>query len=182
MSVRPSANRPTVDDPLTEYEFAGIFDHGCFLAANAFWDPITSQHIVYGWITEEDLSDSCRHSQGWSSLISLPRVVHLMTMHGVTRARKTPLQSITSLEVVADASNETHTIHTLRISPEPRLAGLRRGCQELRSQAAPLPAELTDLCSHLIPLDSSNWELVAEFAVSQTCKRVGIEVAHDPSK
>ncbi|KAL2208566.1 glycosyl hydrolase family protein [Sarocladium strictum] len=179
MCLRPSHNHRMVDDPLTEYAFAGILDHGCFLAANAFCDPITSQHLVYGWITEEDLSTERRLRQGWSSLISLPRVVQLSTLENVLRARKSPLQSITSLEVVPGSSEDTYTVHTLGIRPEPRLSGLRRGCEERQPQDVTLPGKLSDAPSHFIALVSGQWELMAEIAVSQTCNRVGIQVAHD---
>ncbi|KAJ5936489.1 Glycoside hydrolase family 32 [Penicillium verhagenii] len=56
MSVKSSAKDESItSDALTSYGFAGFFDHGCLYAANSFWDPETSQRIVYGWVTEDDL-------------------------------------------------------------------------------------------------------------------------------
>lgn len=183
MSIKRSTSTCATKSALATYAFAGIFDHGCFYAANSFWDPQTSQHIVYGWITEEDLSDSHRHHQGWSGMVSLPRAVGLITLRNVKGARASPLQSITSIELVADASKgDTFSINTLGISPDARLSRLRLECKMSQPQGLPLPAPLTPSPGYFIPLTSTRWELQAEFAVCQSCKRVGIEIAHSRGK
>ncbi|CAI7664243.1 unnamed protein product [Penicillium pancosmium] len=182
MSIKPSTQRHTSKDALTTYAFGGIFDHGCFYAANSFWDPQTSQHIVYGWITEEDLSNDSRHRRGWSGMVSLPRTVRLITLHNVKKARTSSLQSITSIEMVANASKEgnTFSIHTLGISPDRRLSHLRPRDRKDQRHSLPLPLSLTGTSDYHFPLTSTRWELQAEFAVGQFCKRVGIEIAHSP--
>lgn len=183
MSIKPSTQRRTSGDALATYAFAGIFDHGCFYAANSFWDPQTSQHILNGWITEEDLSDDSRHRQGWSGMVSLPRTVRLMTLRNVKKARTSSLHSITSIEMVADASEgNTFSIHTLGISPDRRLSRLRHRDRKDQHQSIPLPLPLTASSDHRFPLTSARWELQAEFAVGQSCERVGVEIAHSPSK
>lgn len=183
MSIKPSTQRRTSGDALATYAFAGIFDHGCFYAANSFWDPQTSQHIVYGWITEEDLSNDSRLRQGWSGMVSLPRAVRLITLHNVKKARTSSLQSITSIEMVSNASEgNTFSIHTLGISPDKRLSRLRPQDRKDQHQSLPLPFPLTTSSDHRFPLKSDRWELLAEFAVGQSCERVGIEIAHSPSE
>lgn len=161
---------------LATYSFAGIFDHGCYYAANSFYDPLTGQHVVYGWITEEDLPDTLRHGQGWSGLISLPRTVHLQVLHNVVRARKSELQTITSMESEAD-SRGMHTVRTLGIQPDNRLKKLRgKACRVHTMQNLSLHPSRD--ASSIIPLNTSRWEVEAEFAVHKQCARVGIQIAH----
>jgi beta-fructofuranosidase len=182
MSIKSSGkpNSTSTDDALALYSFSGVFDHGCFYAANSFYDPQTSQNIVYGWVTEEDLSDSLRHRQGFSGLISLPRVVGLMTIENVTKARNSHLSSITSIEAIPDVSGTgTFTIHTMKITPDNRLTRLRCNAQESRVAGIPLPALLS---KSVVPLATTKWEIDAEFSVSPTCTRVGIEIPHTAGK
>ncbi|KAG0160440.1 hypothetical protein PDIDSM_7969 [Penicillium digitatum] len=178
MSIKSNGvKKATVkDSPLASYAFSGIFDHGCNYAANSFYDPQTSQHIVYGWITEEDLSDSLRHRQGFSGLVSLPRVVGLMTLKNVKKARTCRLSSITSIDAVPDAPGTgTSTIYTMKISPDSRLQQLRRNARE---------SQLADIALSTSPSQTatlwgtSKWEIDAEFSVGQSCARVGIKIPH----
>lgn len=161
---------------LATYSFAGIFDHGCYYAANSFYDPVTAQHVVYGWITEEDLPDDLRHGQGWSGLISLPRTVHLQVLQNVVRARNSELQSITSMETEVD-SRGTHTVRTLGIRPDDRLRKLRDKARWVHTMQS--PSLLSSQSSQsVIPLRTSKWEVEAEFAVQKQCTRVGIQISH----
>lgn len=161
---------------LTSFAFSGIFDHGCFYAANSFYDTQTAQQIVYGWITEEDLSDSLRHRQGFSGLISLPRVVGLMTLNNVIKARSSPLSAITSIEAVPDGN--LFTIHTMQISPDTRLELLRKGAQKSRRSREILSAPNYKSSAAM----SSRWEINAEFSVSQSCSRVGVKIPYTAGK
>lgn len=182
MSVKASENS-SKNEALTEYAFAGTFDHGCLYAANSFWDPQTSQRIIYGWITEEDLPDGPRHRQGWSGMISLPRVVRLMTLRNVQRARNSSLGAITSVEALANNPEKgTFTVHTLGISPDTRLSCLRLGAEHRQLSGCPLPLPLTRLTEPCLSVATNRWELKAEFSVSQSCDRVGIEIAHSEGK
>ncbi|KAI9934147.1 hypothetical protein ASPWEDRAFT_103635 [Aspergillus wentii DTO 134E9] len=167
-------------EPLTTYAFGGIFDHGCFYAANSFWDPVTSQQIVYGWITEEDLPDSLRHRQGWSGLISLPRAIKLMTLHNVKKARRSELKKITSIETEVN-SHGTYTVRTLGVQPDQRLGKLRALARKtqlasLQLQSASHHARL----ENTIPLKTPRWEMNTEFVVNEQCALVGIEIGHNP--
>lgn len=183
MSVTARKEHDSIHEPLSDYTFSGYFDHGCLYAANSFWDPQTSSRIVYGWITEEDLPDGPRHRQGWSSMISLPRTVGLMTLEKVKRALNSRLEMITSVEAIADSSEQnTFTIHTLGIKPDPRLSQLRAGARKCILPGISLPLALNMSSEAEFSLNTSRWELQTEFAVSKSCKRVGFEIGHTKSK
>ncbi|KGO63736.1 Glycoside hydrolase, family 32 [Penicillium italicum] len=178
MSIKSNGEKKSTstDNPLASYAFSGIFDHGCYYAANSFYDPQTLQHIVYGWITEEDLSDSLRHRQGFSGLVSLPRVVGLMTLKNVKQARISLLSLITSIDAVPDPPGTgTSTIHTMKISPDSRLTRLRQSARE--SHLADVALSTSPSQSPVI-LRTSKWEIDAEFSVSKFCARVGIKIPH----
>ena len=177
-SSSSSSSSSGSDTPLANYAFSGIFDHGCFYAANSFFDPLTKRHVVYGWITEDDLPDSLRYGQGWSGLISLPRTVDLITKHRVKRARHSELSRITSIEAEkGDPQTGTYTIRTLGIRPDPRVEKLRANARY---------AELTEIGLDpegvILPLRTSRWEIYAEFAVGRTCTSVGFDVDHGGNK
>lgn len=155
-------------DALAKYIFSGIFDHGCFYAANSFFDPVAKRQVVYGWITDDDLPDSLRHAQGWSGLISLPRTLELVTLRHVKRARRSELHSITSIEIEHEQGG--HTVRTLGIKPDPRAEILRTKAQRHDLDATGLDSGLS------VPLTTSRWEIDIEIAVSQTCTIVGLDI------
>ncbi|KNG85815.1 glycosyl hydrolase family protein [Aspergillus nomiae NRRL 13137] len=176
MAVDPRPEQPKCKpiEALADYAFSGIFDHGCAYAANSFWDPVTSQYVVYCWITEDDLPDTIRHQQGWSGVISLPRVLKLTTLRNVTKTRCSNFSDVTSIEKEANGEG-SFTIRTLGIEPDQRLKKLRRGAQSIMN--VPLcDRQHWDNC---VSLTTSRWELKAEFAVGKLCKLVGIEFEHD---
>lgn len=182
MSVKSNEGQTNTSDALATYSFAGFFDHGCLYAANSFWDPETSQHIVFGWVTEEDLPDGPRHRQGWSGMVSLPRAVKLVTLRNVTKARHSPLKSITSIEAVESSEDTGFTVHTLGISPDARLSSLRKRAQHSHITNLSLSEPSESLDMNAASLYTSKWELQAEFSVGKTCQSVGIEIAHSSSK
>lgn len=168
--------------PLMKYSFSGTFDHGPLYASNSFHDPTSNSRIVYGWITEEDLPDDLRHRQGWSGLISLPRVVKLSTLRRVTRARGSELRDITSIEATPDDDGEgTYTVRTLGIFPDRRLETLRKKARRAGLSAVELRDGLPSADSSL-NLSTSRWELDAEFTVSRHCQRVGFVIFHSAGK
>lgn len=177
-----SSSRCNTNTPLANYAFSGIFDHGNFYAANSFFDPLAQRHVIYGWITEDDLPDTLRHEQGWSGFISLPRTVELVTLRRVTRARRSELHSITSLEVdTEDDSTGTYTIRTLGIKPDPRVEKLRTTARyaelaETRLDAGAGTGAGTGPVR--LPLTTSRWEVDAAFAVGGSCTGVGVVVEH----
>lgn len=157
---------------LATYSFVGIFDHGCYYAANSFYDPVTAQHVVYGWITEEDLPDDLSHAQGWRGLISLPRTVQLQVLHNVVKARSSELQSITPMETEAN-SRGTYTVRTLGIRPDDRLKKPRDKARRVHTVQNLHLRSSSCYVESIIPLKTSRSEVEAEFS---TC--VGIEIAH----
>ncbi|KAL2005564.1 hypothetical protein VTN00DRAFT_10057 [Thermoascus crustaceus] len=164
--------------PLMKPTFSGTFDHGPLYAANSFHDPISNNRIVYGWITEEDLPDDLRHRQGWSGLISLPRVVKLSTLRRVKKARMSELRDITSIEAVPDGKGKgTYTVRTLGVVPDRRLERLRVGARRDEVSGMELRDGLQPGDSSL-PLTTARWELDAEFTVGSNCTRVGFVIFH----
>ncbi|KAF7591203.1 hypothetical protein BBP40_001862 [Aspergillus hancockii] len=172
LTLHPEDNARHESEALARYSFAGVFDHGCFYAANSFFDPITSQHIVFGWITEEDLPDQLRLAQGWSGMISLPRMINMVTLHNVARARSSHLKDITCIETEQNTEG-SYTIRTLGVQPDQRLGKLRTKACNTELRNLKLYHETT------VPLQTSKWEVKAEFTVNNQCTRVGIAIAHD---
>lgn len=164
----------TTADPLVDYSYGGVFDHGLFYAANGFWDPEAQQQTVIGWVVEDDLPVDLQVKQQWSGCLSLPRVASLLTLRHVVKARKSDLRAITSVQAESDAHG-TSTVQTLRISPDRRLQQLRRPAKQTTlpvTSLGPLNGSIQ------IPLRTTRWEFDGEFSVAQTCKRVGLAIYH----
>jgi len=167
-------------DVQMSYDFGGHLDHGCLYAANSFFDPKTSKHIVWGWITEEDLSDELRHEQGWSGLLSLPREIHLQTIENVVCARRSKLESITSIEIEGN-SNGTHTVRTLATEPVTSVVQLLRSKASVRRArlSQPLPTrDSYNLAFTSDDMQTSAWELDCAFHVSKNCQEIGLQIVH----
>ena len=167
-----------------QYGFGGHLDHGCLYAANSFFDPKTSKHIVWGWITEEDLCDDLRHEQGWSGLLSLPREIRLQTLENVVRAWKSDLKDITSIESEIDARG-TSTVRTLASQPVQSVIDQLR--QKASIRRARLSSPLLQQYSHDLAFTSNDirttaWELDCSFKVSKRCSNIGIQLVHSRGK
>jgi beta-fructofuranosidase len=167
-----------------QYGFGGHLDHGCLYAANSFFDTKTSKHIVWGWITEEDLCDDLRHEQGWSGLMSLPREIRLQTLEHVVRAWKSDLKYITSVECELDTRG-TYTLRTLASEP------VRTVVEQLRQKAimrrARMSCPLLQQHAHDFAFTSDDvrtnaWELDCSFSVSRRCSNIGIQLIHSRGK
>ncbi|KAL4984318.1 glycosyl hydrolase [Aspergillus falconensis] len=176
---------------LMQPSFSGIFDSGLFYAANSFFDPVTQRQVVFGWITEEDLPDETRKEQGWSGLVSLPRMLTLQTIHRVKRARSTAtLGNITSIEAVPDGQG-TYTVYTLGVGLDSRVESLRRSATVFTRGNLDLSPDLdeadtatamttnTQSSGPFVPLSTMRWEVDAEIAVGRDCGRVGMVIFHD---
>lgn len=172
----PSENAGVV--PKMKYEYGGRFDHGCMYGANSFFDPVTSNQISYGWITEEDLPQRLVDRQNWSGMISIPRELSLITLRGVTGALASNLSDITSIEVTPESDN-TSTVRTLGIRPSSHVDALRHGTREV-----PLlgPATLANTGSCTLDLETHRFELAATLSVSETCSRIGLTIHHSPDR
>jgi beta-fructofuranosidase len=179
-----SPSSPASSPVQMKYGFGGHLDHGCMYAANSFFDPKTSKHIVWGWITEEDLCDDLRHKQGWSGLLSLPREIRLQTTRKVVRACKSDLEDIISIECEADASG-THTVRTLASEPVQSIVEKLR--QKARFHQATMGSPLSSEDSHDLAftaneMQTTAWELDCSFRVSRRCKNIGIQLIHTQGK
>lgn len=167
-----------------QYGFGGHLDHGCLYAANSFFDNKTSKHIVWGWITEEDLCDDLRHKQGWSGLLSLPREIRLQTLENVVRAWKSDLKDITSVEYEPD-SRGTSTLRTLASEPVQSVVEQLR--QKASIRRARISSPLLQQHSHDLSFTSDEvrtnaWELDCSFSVSRRCSNIGIQLVHSRGK
>lgn len=160
--------------PLMKFSYGGIFDHGLYYAANGFWDPVARQHVVVGWVTEEDIPVASQVRQGWSGCLSLPRVASLVTIPHVVGSSSSSLEAITSIKVTKENNNNnTFTVQTLGVRPDPRLRKLRAAAREAKTTA--LGARL--------PLATAQWEAHARFARvgASGSTRVGLRVFHQSS-
>ena len=55
-------------------EYTQLVDQGRFYASKSFYDPISYQQVIFGWIAEDDDRGDER---GWQGLLSLPRSIFL---------------------------------------------------------------------------------------------------------
>ncbi|KAL3470264.1 glycosyl hydrolase [Aspergillus californicus] len=183
MCIKENSRLPpsTGSSALMQYAFGGILDNGLFYAANSFWDPVAQNQVLFGWITEEDLPDNIRRAQGWSGLISLPRVLKLQPHYQVKRARSTAsLSDITSIEATPDGFG-TYTVRTLGVLLDPRTQKLRHTARSSILRDVLLGS--TQLSENaFVPLTTTRWELEAEIAVGRHCREVGLVIYHDPDK
>jgi beta-fructofuranosidase len=161
------------------YDFGGIFDHGCLYAANSFWDPREERSIVFGWVPEDDLSENLRYAQGWSGALSMPRMLGIQTLYRVHKARTVALKEITSFKIMPD-THGTFEMQTLRIEPYPKLELLRKKSKAHQMQEVSIKSSgeqcLDDLPS--IPLQTSQWELLCQLDMGPNCTRLGLRIEH----
>ncbi|WPH01864.1 Hypothetical protein R9X50_00471800 [Acrodontium crateriforme] len=158
------------------YNFGGHLDHGCFYAANGFFDPISQNQIVWGWIGEDDLCDELRHRQGWSGMLSMPREIFFQTIPHVVGASSSKLRSITSIELACD-SHGSSTVRTLASRPfQPLVEALRCGPNVRRHEIRrSSPAQVY---FSIEQVQTSRWELDCSFQVSRANGKVGLIVGH----
>jgi beta-fructofuranosidase len=167
-----------------QYGFGGHLDHGCLYAANSFFDTKTSKHIVWGWITEEDLCDDLRHEQGWSGLLSLPREIRLQTLENAVRAWKSDLKDITSVECEPD-SRGTYTLRTLASEPVQSVVEQLRqkaSIRRARISSPLLQQHARDFAFTSDDVQTNAWELDCSFSVSRRCSNIGIQLVHSRGK
>jgi beta-fructofuranosidase len=165
--------------PRMGYSFGGYLDHGCYYAANSFFDPVTKCHIVWGWVTEDDLCDTLRRQQNWSGMLSLPRRLQLATIPSVTRAWNSSIASITSVEATPDELG-TFTIRTLATMPDARVVDRlrnRSGVRVLHLPSGPISPSPVDIPAQSI--QSKTWELFCRIKVSNKCRKTGFRIGHN---
>ncbi|KAL2125980.1 hypothetical protein VTI74DRAFT_2032 [Chaetomium olivicolor] len=159
--------------PRMSYRVGGTLDHGSFYAGNSFWDPQTEEHIIFGWLLEDDLSTELRERQGWAGVLSLPRVMKLLVLHSIVGALVSKLASIACFEFVhEDDSLSRYTGYTLCTVPDPRLEKLRLEEQRLfiQDENEPLVVYFTK------PL--TTWEAKISFFMGDLQSRVGFSILY----
>lgn len=176
--------RKSSDEIKLKHEFSGVLDWGIFYAANSFWDPICNQRVIFGWILEEDLSDEMREAQGWSGLISLPRVLSMQTIKGVDRSCKAILDKVPGF-TYCDDGDGTLQVTTICCKPAPQLQTLRYGdAVSLKSLPcfSSLEAVETDTDTSLKLLGLHSLELDAIFTSNIHAESLGIDIFHSSGK
>ena len=158
------------------FEYGGTLDHGCFYAANAFWDSNTQQYVAFGWIMEDDLPSHLVREQQWSGALSIPRIIKMQTLEGVAGALVSDLDKLSSFEKKLGQSG-TCIMSTLACIPDPRLSALRQHKSSI-SPGQLKPSSTQRL--HLSGRQSAQWELHAVFHVNTAATSIGIEIAHSP--
>ena len=169
------------------HNFGGHLDHGCFYAANSFFDPLSQSQIVWGWITEDDLCDDLRQAQGWSGMLSLPRELMIQTLHHVIGASISELDTITSIEHEQD-THGSFTIRTLASQPAQRVVQVLRSgpgvrCSSLREvQLQNLSQDSIFMGFTSNDVQTNRWELDCSFEVSKLCRTIGLRMFHCQDK
>lgn len=166
------------------YTFGGHLDHGCLYAANSFFDPRTQKHVVWGWITEEDLCDDLRQQQGWSGALSMPRQLSLQTTHNVVGSMVSDLSSVTSIKL-SPGDEGTFTVQTLVSEPyQPLVSHLRnspsRHFWHLGKKSLGFNTDQVGFSQG--NLQTKQWELECSFKISKRCSRAGVSIDHSRGK
>lgn len=160
-----------------EPEFSGVFDHGCFYAANSYEHPVTGRRIVWGWIKEDELTLARREAKGWTGYLSLQREVFLYSASNVVGTIGSRLEDIPSFKVEGDGSRRK-TVQTMGIRPLQELQTLR---QRKPITWSSIPS--AQVSGHLINASSTSWELEATVRVDPRLhRRLGLDILHNGDK
>ncbi|KAK8116816.1 glycoside hydrolase family 32 protein [Apiospora kogelbergensis] len=154
------------------YRYGGFLDHGCYYAGNSFRDPKTQCHVILGWLVEEDLSLQRKQAQGWSGMLSLPRILKLQRLENVVEPLDSNMESLKSFGV-QKMGPQTYNLTTLCAVPDDRLQALRERHQSLAPRAL-LPGTMDGLKL----ARGSCWELNASFEVPTEIEAVGLILQH----
>ncbi|KAK7963930.1 glycoside hydrolase family 32 protein [Apiospora saccharicola] len=156
------------------YRYGGFLDHGCYYAGNSFCEPKSQRHIILGWLVEEDLSLEKRKAQGWSGMLSLPRMLKLQRLENVFEPIDSKMESLKSFGVQMTAP-QTYTLTTLCAVPAGRLQQLRRNPQSLDPRTL---SSTNDSTGGLELANGNCWELKASFGLTPETEIVGLVLHH----
>ncbi|WVF71067.1 hypothetical protein IAT40_005864 [Kwoniella sp. CBS 6097] len=125
---------------------AGVIDWGVLYAVNTFRHP-DGRTIAWGWIIEEDLSDSVLKQKTWTGCFGVPREVFLQTLTAVSGLVTKDLKQIGSVEATEEG------LITLGVRPIHELQRLRGKSIVHRAQTKlalnPVEIALAPLCSEI---------------------------------
>ncbi|KAK7911575.1 glycoside hydrolase family 32 protein [Apiospora marii] len=155
------------------YGYGGYLDHGCYYAGNSFCEPKSQRHIILGWLVEEDLPLQRRQAQGWSGMLSFPRMLKLQRLENVFEPTESKIESLKPFGV-RKVAPQTYNLTTLCAVPAGRLQQLRRNHQALDPRTL-LPQAGTD---GLDLAHGNCWELKASFGLTPETEAVGLVFHH----
>lgn len=155
-------------------DIAGLLDWGVFYAANSF-KAADGRTVLWGWLIEEDLTDSELAKKGWTGCLGVPREIILNTEHGVVGALVTELEAIKSVEVIDDAIRPSSgsTVLTLGIRPIQEMKSLRKAVL-YECLPGPLKAHRT-----VLPAASLTCEIQAIVHVFESTESVSLVLRHN---
>lgn len=160
--------------PKMEYQYGGFLDNGNFYAGNSGQDPKSGDRILWGWVDEE-LPLALKKRQGWSGMLSLPRTVEMQVLKGVTKARVSRLEELTSFRITKEVEmtegTSTFTVSTISCTPIRSLKKLRTSAEH-----SEMTANAFGKAPDFLHLETSQWELKSLFKVGLECKRVGVVI------
>ncbi|KAK8113010.1 hypothetical protein PG984_013536 [Apiospora sp. TS-2023a] len=156
------------------YRYGGFLDYGCYYAGNSFCEPKSQRHIILGWLVEEDLPLQRRQAQGWSGMLSLPRMLKLQRLENVFEPVDSKMESLKSFGVQKTAP-QTYTLTTLCAVPAGRLQQLRRNQQSLDPRTL---SPKNDSTGGLELANGNCWELKASFGLTPDTDAVGLVLQH----
>jgi beta-fructofuranosidase len=159
--------------PRLDFTYGGILDHGCFYAGNSFFDPIIREQVIFGWIMEADIPESHYCQQGWAGVLSLPRILKVITLRNVCGTLATPLEQLANFSCQYERAS-CYSMHTLAALPDPRLERLRGQKISLPSQAS--SDEFGTL--HIPAEAAAQWDLEISFSLGPGDKQVGFDIIH----
>ncbi|EHA18723.1 hypothetical protein ASPNIDRAFT_176039 [Aspergillus niger ATCC 1015] len=163
------------DNLKCRFKHGGYLDHGSLYAASTFNDPISGRRILYGWIPEEDITGGHAREKGWNGSLCLPRQLFLLSLRNVTRAVRSKLGEIPSIEMVIEADGST-TLYSLGIRPVSEITQLRTKCiQAHEARPFSLP-QSTHNESRICRTSTSCWELEATVSLGVSCETVGLRI------
>ncbi|KAJ9609006.1 putative beta-Fructufuranosidase [Cladophialophora chaetospira] len=159
--------------PAMKYQYGGRLDHGRrYYAPNSFWDPTIQGHVTFGWVTEHDIPEEWHDRQGWSGMLSLPRVLRHEEVQFVCGTLGTPLEDITSLGKTQDGRG-TYTVSTLASAPHPAL-------EKLRGKVLPLPPPAKGTARTRFTKPRAHLELNLSVSLTSSVHQTGLSILHSP--
>ncbi|KAJ5931507.1 hypothetical protein N7516_005996 [Penicillium verrucosum] len=163
-----------------DYTHGGYLDCGSLYAANSFFDPVSKRYIMHAWIPEEDITPSYAKRKGWNGALAIPRELFLLSIPNVTRALRSPLSEIASVEQVPNR-DASLTLYTLGTRPVEEIVRLRKHCGRVcqRKQIS-LPSPTAGPPHALCSTFFATWELEAEITIDPSCCiEVGFHIRHN---
>ncbi|KAE8225103.1 hypothetical protein CF319_g2100 [Tilletia indica] len=139
-------------------EIGGPLDWGCLYAANTYEDNSfrTPRRIMWGWISDDDLSSKHTSAQGWQGCLALPRLLSIQEKQAVPPYGMTADDYAAELRSYGNFDAQVNDagvfVRTLSIELVPEVLKLREGIEPISSSFAftPSPVDLPPVLSKLV--------------------------------